>query len=235
MIRLFAPPTSDAVLGRNAMTAGNLLLHVLAVILLAVPIGRAVKEGLLDRLVVYLVPPDRPSGEEHGMDNAPISAAPVNGGREVGAPQSTHQAVAEQTITHGDLPALSSAKLAATSRQLTEAPALTELEVDSAVVRDPSSAAPEYPSVLLQKRVEGSAAVLYVVDTLGVVDTTSYRVVAATHTEFGDAVRRALPGMHFRPAVQHGQKVRQLVQQTFRFRITTRDTVRAPEAPPPSE
>jgi protein TonB len=94
------------------------------------------------------------------------------------------------------------------------------LEVDSAVVREPTSAAPEYPAHLLNSGLQGLAEVRYVVDTLGFVDTLSYRVVRATHIDFAVSVRRALPGMRFRPAMRSGIRVRQLVEQTFRFKIT---------------
>jgi TonB family protein len=231
MIRLFAPPTSDAVLRRNALTAGNLLLHVFALLLLAIPVGRAVKESLLNRLVVFMVPPDSPGDEQHPAGEASLAAAASEGGVQQGkAAQAVSEAAqADEIQPRGDLPTLSAADLAGISRPRAEEKALTELEVDSAVVRDPSSAAPEYPAQLLQKGVEGSAAVLYVVDTIGVVDTMTYQVMAATHSDFAVAVRRALPAMRFRPALQGGHHVRQLVQQTFRFRITRRDTVRTPD------
>lgn len=235
MIRLFAPPTSDAVLRRSALTAGNLLLHVLALVVLAVPIGQAIESGLLDRSVVYLVPAEKPGGIEHSLGEAPVAAVATNAGREArGAPAETEAPESEAIEARGEVPVFSAADLAGTSQPRAVEKALTELEVDSAVVRDPLSAAPHYPSMLLRKGVEGSAAVLYIVDTLGAVDTMSYRVVAATHAEFAVAVRRALPDMRFRPAIQSGHRVRQLVQQTFRFRITPRDSIRAPQdaAPP---
>ena len=97
--------------------------------------------------------------------------------------------------------------------------ALTEIEVDSTVKRDPTSAAPEYPPSLLSQRVEGSTFVHYVVDTTGRVDTTTIQVVRATHPAFALSVRTALAQMIFRPAVQSSQKVRQWVQQNFAFRI----------------
>jgi TonB family protein len=109
--------------------------------------------------------------------------------------------------------------------------ALTVIEVDSEVVRDPTSAAPEYPAQLLAKGLEGWAMVRYVVDTLGQVDTLTYRVLQATHMGFARAVRLALPNMRFRPAIQSGNRVRQLVEQTFRFRISASDSSRpAPHA-----
>ena len=108
--------------------------------------------------------------------------------------------------------------------------ALTEVEVDSTVVRDPTSAAPSYPPQLLAKGIEGSVLARYVVDTTGRVDTLTWRVISTTHPDFAEAVRQTLGGMHFRPAIQGGSRVRQLVEQTFRFRITPAD----PKRPAPS-
>src|SRR5262249_61658629 len=99
--------------------------------------------------------------------------------------------------------------------------ALSEIEVDSAVVRDPSSTAPAYPEELLQKNIEGSTFVHYVVDTAGQVDTTTIQVVRTTHPEFALSVRHALAHMKFRPAIQASHKVRQWVEQNFAFKIMT--------------
>lgn len=110
----------------------------------------------------------------------------------------------------------------------------TELEVDSAVIRYDDAAAPEYPADLLRRRVEGYVIVQYVVDTAGRADTTTFRVVSASHVEFARAVRRTLPLMRFRPAVVANQRVPQLVQQPFAFRIvdsTSADVSRRPPIP----
>jgi TonB family protein len=96
---------------------------------------------------------------------------------------------------------------------------LTEVEVDSMVQRHPWSAAPEYPAELLNSNIEGSVSVTYVVDTTGFADSTSLKILEATHPRFADAVRKAIPGMRFRPAILAGTKVRQLVSQTFSFKI----------------
>ncbi|HKP30721.1 MAG TPA: energy transducer TonB [Gemmatimonadales bacterium] len=113
---------------------------------------------------------------------------------------------------------------------------LTEIEVDSAVKRYEWSAAPDYPISLLQKNIEGGAFVIYVVDTLGMADTASMKVVNATHEEFVQAVREAMPKMRFRPAILGGYKVRQLVQQNFSFKIQRPDSVlpRLVKTPPPA-
>jgi TonB family protein len=103
---------------------------------------------------------------------------------------------------------------------------LTELEVDSTVVRYPDSAAPVYPEALLRRHVEGSVLVRYVVDAAGRPDSSSLRILYATHPEFADAVRRALPRMRFRPAYVANRPVAQLVEQPFTFRIVDTTSVR---------
>lgn len=95
----------------------------------------------------------------------------------------------------------------------------TVLEVDTAVQRDPESAAPAYPPALLAKNVEGAVAAMYIVDTTGLADTASLVLVSASDTAFARSVREALPYMRFHPAVIGDRKVRQLVTQTFVFKI----------------
>lgn len=105
---------------------------------------------------------------------------------------------------------------------------MTELQVDSAVVRYENGAAPAYPESMLRRRIEGSVLVQYVVDTLGQADTTTFRVVSATHADFARAVKVTLPRMRFRPAVMANRHVPQLVQQPFAFRIQDTTIVRKP-------
>jgi outer membrane biosynthesis protein TonB len=95
----------------------------------------------------------------------------------------------------------------------------TAVDVDSAVTRYSDSAAPTYPPKLLDLKVEGGAYVQFVVDTLGLADTLSFRVISATHPEFAQSVRDALPGMRFHPAILRSKKVPQLVEQPFMFKI----------------
>jgi TonB family protein len=95
----------------------------------------------------------------------------------------------------------------------------TAVDVDSTVTRFADSAAPAYPPKLLDLKVEGGAYVQFVVDTTGLPDTTSFRVISTTHPEFAQSVREALPGMRFHPAILRSRKVRQLVEQPFMFKI----------------
>lgn len=235
MIHRFPAAPAEAGLRRHAATAVSLALHALLLALLLVPVGVAVKQGLLDRLAVYLVPPDLPSGNASPQGEAAFAAVRSRAGTAARAPLARPTTdTPNPNASRGELPLLSAVALQAATRPRAADHALTELEVDSAAVRDPASAAPEYPPALLKRGFEGFAAVLYVVDTLGTVDTVTYRVIAASHPDFAGAVRRALPEMHFRPALQQGHRVRQLVQQTFRFRVTLRDTLPTPRPPQPT-
>jgi TonB family protein len=97
--------------------------------------------------------------------------------------------------------------------------AFSVLEVDEEVERHDWSAAPLYPPELLANGTEGVVFAIFVVDTTGLVDSTSVRMLSSPHPMFTASVRHALGQMHFRPAVRGGEKVRQLVEQHFRFRI----------------
>jgi len=97
--------------------------------------------------------------------------------------------------------------------------AFSVLEVDEMVERYESSAAPLYPRDLAAIGVEGSVQTIYVVDTTGMVDTTTVEVVRSDDPRFTESVRTALGQMRFRPAKRAGKTVRQLVAQQFRFRI----------------
>jgi periplasmic protein TonB len=106
------------------------------------------------------------------------------------------------------------------------------LDVDVAVARSANSAAPAYPLSMLKAHISGSVKAQYVVDTTGFADTSSLKIMTATHPDFIAAVRDALPYMRFEPARIGTTKVRQLVEQQFSFRIT-KDTSSTTAAPKP--
>lgn len=105
---------------------------------------------------------------------------------------------------------------------------MTEFMVDSAVVRYEDGAAPAYPESMLKRRIEGAVIVQYVVDTLGHADTSTFRVISATHSDFALAVKLTLPRMRFRPAIMSNRLVPQLVQQPFAFKIQDTTLYRRP-------
>jgi TonB family protein len=60
------------------------------------------------------------------------------------------------------------------------------------------------------------------VDTSGLVDPVSIRVVTSTHELFTRAVRDALSEFRFKPAEVGGRRVPALAEMPFEFRITNR-------------
>jgi hypothetical protein len=68
-------------------------------------------------------------------------------------------------------------------------------------------------------RIQGSLGVIaeFVVDAKGEIEPTTINVVASPHPALSEAVRAALPGTTFKPAVRGGLPVRQLVQLSVRF------------------
>ncbi len=97
--------------------------------------------------------------------------------------------------------------------------AFSVLEVDKIVERYESSAAPVYPRELLAIGAQGEVQAIYVVDSVGRVDTTTIKVVQSDDPRFTASVRTALEQMRFRPALRAGKTVRQMVEQKFRFKI----------------
>lgn len=97
--------------------------------------------------------------------------------------------------------------------------AMSAIEVDSMAIFDATSAAPEYPENMALRRVEGAAVLRFVIDSTGLIDMSTVRVMSATHSAFARAVLEAMPKMKFRPASIAGRPVRLLVEQTFSFKI----------------
>jgi len=94
----------------------------------------------------------------------------------------------------------------------------TAEQVDVAAAPDTADpVAPIYPDSLLRTRVEGRVLVEFVVDSAGVADPETFGVVLTTSPLFTEAVRRAVLGTRFTPAMLDGRPVRQLVQMPFRF------------------
>ena len=89
-----------------------------------------------------------------------------------------------------------------------------------------------YPDSLRNARVEGDVLVSFVVDTSGLVVSSSLRVLRSTHGLFTEAVRAAVAHARFIPAEMNGRKVRQLVQQPFFFDVMGSPASAARKPPP---
>jgi len=88
------------------------------------------------------------------------------------------------------------------------------------IVEVTRAAAPRFPDALRSSGVEGEVQVKFVVGTNGRVEPGSITVTSSPHRLFSEAVRTALLDARFRPAQVGGQSVRQLVAQSFAFRLT---------------
>lgn len=96
--------------------------------------------------------------------------------------------------------------------------AYDENQVDRAV--EPTrSIKPRYPEALQSVGVEGTVMMRFIVGADGRVEPGSIEVISSPHKLFSDAVRNALLGTRFRPAEAGGNRVRQLVEQPFQFKI----------------
>jgi TonB family protein len=76
---------------------------------------------------------------------------------------------------------------------------------------------PSYPAHLREANVSGEVLVQYVVDERGSAEMASFKVLKSSDNEFTESVRRAVSAMAFYPAEIQGKKVKQLVQQPFKF------------------
>ncbi|MGQ0765758.1 MAG: TonB family protein [Gemmatimonadota bacterium] len=191
------------------------------------------------RWAEFLLPPDRPAGSQARETVSYMTMEPAPGGEGLLPVPSDREPERLQIVQPEGTGADEQEEVQAVPPTPTvEIPAdtvMTVLEVDTAAARYEDSAAPPYPPSLLQRRMEGSVAVQYIVDTTGRADTASIVVLSTTHPEFARSVRSTLPLMRFRPAVMSTRKVRQLVQQLFTFRIdsTTTARPRRPESSAP--
>ncbi len=159
----------------------------------------------------YIVPPDKsgPPQEEHlqfvavggkGLDKDDSGNAPTSDKVSSAATKQDRTVIALPRAQHVD-------------------DAFSVLDVDSAAVRDPSSAAPAYPPAMMNLAIEGAATIKFVVDTSGRVDLNTVQTLTATNPAFEHAVLDALPKMKFHPARLGTTPVRQTAQEEFKFQL----------------
>jgi protein TonB len=94
-----------------------------------------------------------------------------------------------------------------------------EFQVEKPVAQIPGTGAPRYPDALRSSGVEGEVQAQFVVNEEGKADVSTFKVLKATNDLFANAVRSALPNMRFYAAKVGGKKVKQLVQQSFQFKL----------------
>lgn len=93
-----------------------------------------------------------------------------------------------------------------------------EFQVDEpAIVRE--SVPPRYPADLKRSGISGEVWAQFVVDETGRVNMRTFKSLKSPDPQFTAAVKAALPTWRLDPAIRHGKKVKQLVQQSFVFRL----------------
>jgi protein TonB len=84
----------------------------------------------------------------------------------------------------------------------------------------------EYPPSLRAAGTSGIVVAELVVDSAGQAEADYFGAVSSSDPLFTAAVRAALPGLRFRPAVRGGRVVRQIVRLPFEFTAPARDGAR---------
>jgi bla regulator protein BlaR1 len=97
-----------------------------------------------------------------------------------------------------------------------------EFQVKQPVAQLPGGGIPRYPAALRAAGVEGEVQVQFVVNQDGKADPSTLKVLRATSELFSAAVTSAVPQMRFSAAEVGGHKVKQLVQQSFQFKLDRR-------------
>jgi protein TonB len=226
------PPRSPEPLPLGAGV--SIAVHAALVLALTVGAGQALmrpsettSESIISSALRYLLPPDRPgrpAAEAQATWSSAAMAALPPGNPDTYSPQVEQAGTPTPDVEDSAAPEPLAEAASAQN-------AFTLLDVDTAAVRDPSSAVPVYPSLLEKQGIEGTAVVRFVVDTNGRADLGTFRLVETNHPLFGAAVRDALPGMNFHPATVGPNKVRQMVELPFGFQIIRRGTANATRKP----
>jgi protein TonB len=91
--------------------------------------------------------------------------------------------------------------------------------VDKPALARAGNPSPRYPDVLRRANVTGEVVVQVVVDTTGLADMSTLRVLSSAHPLLTEAVRATFPRARFVPAETGGRKVRMWVVQSFVFEL----------------
>ncbi|HSJ63872.1 MAG TPA: energy transducer TonB [Gemmatimonadaceae bacterium] len=96
-----------------------------------------------------------------------------------------------------------------------------EFQVEKPALAREGNPQPRYPEMLRSAGIEGEVIAQFVVNEDGRADMSTFKSLSSSHAQFTAAVRAALPQMRFYPAEVGGRKVKQLVQQAFKFSLAT--------------
>jgi protein TonB len=188
-------------------------------------------DTLVEQTVRYLIPPNRSAAPAAvNLQYAQASPGQVTAGANRGAKEISKNGLPMMAQTGSEASPSEQQSVAVPEPEKADN-AFSIIDVDSAAVRDPSSAAPAYPKLMMDRGVEGYATMRFVVDSTGTIDMQTVATLDASHREFVEAVREVLPKMRFRPALMGTKPVRQLAEQMFKFEIKKPTSGEAPKRP----
>lgn len=78
-----------------------------------------------------------------------------------------------------------------------------------------------YPAALEAAGIGGRAELQFVIDTAGLIEDASVKVLLATHEAFANAAKQSIAEVRFAPATYGGHPVRQLSKLPFKFVVRT--------------
>jgi len=147
-----------------------------------------------------------------GMSSIPAEFMTVAGGESCGviavwSRPFRPRARNEPSVSQAELERLIAEHTVFTADQVTEPAALISGETRLAV----------YPDSLWTAGIPGRVVAEFIVGEDGRVESGTIAIASATHPYFAAAVRSALQGVVFNPALLNGKPVRQLVQLPFQF------------------
>jgi TonB family protein len=111
-------------------------------------------------------------------------------------------------------------KSAPRPQRVTDDQTFFEFQVEQQVKPLPNNPGPHYPQELQLANVEGRVTTQFVVDTTGLPNMDSFKVLQSTDVRFVAPVRDAVAGSRFAPAEVGGKKVKQLLQMPFEFSLS---------------
>ncbi|HEV8496315.1 MAG TPA: M56 family metallopeptidase [Gemmatimonadaceae bacterium] len=95
-----------------------------------------------------------------------------------------------------------------------------EFQVEKTAKLVDGNPSPRYPDLLRSAKISGGVVAQFVVDTTGVPDMRTFKVLKSSHELFMASVRETVPSLRFSPAEVGGRKVKQLVEMPFEFSLS---------------
>ena len=213
-------------------TLVSIAVHACLISLAVYATASAVEPGATPEEIGIIFPPSTPTSAPHTATHpvvardphlAPIvSHAPISISTEIPTTlppiDISHSAIDDSTLFNRGLNGDSGAPGANVAGDGNDAgQPLFAAQVEKQASPRNGNSAPKYPSRLESSRIEGAVLVQFVVETLGMVDMSTLRVLESSNDLFAESTRATLSKWRFYPAEVGGRRVKQIVQLPLRF------------------